>query len=220
MSHQSTDFTPAPIPSGRREIEGNQYIQNTSGGWDPVETTPAADLLEDEVVRKVMGFAIALSDQVARFKGHAFEDLSEFEALLAQEYGAVKGGPKGNKTFLSHDGCFQIKVAVQDYIDFGPQLQIAKGLMDECVNDWSADARAELRDFVTHAFKTDKSGQINKAEIFRILRRDIKDPRWQEATRAIRDAMRVVGSKTYIRFQRRDTPQGEWQSVTIDLAKA
>ena len=36
----------------------------------------------------------------------------------------------------------------------------------------------------------------------------------------IGDAMRVVGSKTYLRVYRRDTSDGEWQAVTIDLAKA
>jgi hypothetical protein len=37
---------------------------------------------------------------------------------------------------------------------------------------------------------------------------------------AIRDAMRVVGSKTYVRCYERDHPDGAWRAVTIDLAKA
>jgi hypothetical protein len=37
---------------------------------------------------------------------------------------------------------------------------------------------------------------------------------------AIKDAMHVVGSKTYIRCYRRDTFDGQWQPVSIDLAKA
>jgi hypothetical protein len=37
---------------------------------------------------------------------------------------------------------------------------------------------------------------------------------------AIRDAIRVVGSKTYVRVFRRDAPDAAWQAVTIDLAKA
>ncbi len=31
--------------------------------------------------------------------------------------------------------------------------------------------------------------------------------------------MRVTGSKTYVRFHKRDTPDGKWEPVTIDLAK-
>lgn len=36
----------------------------------------------------------------------------------------------------------------------------------------------------------------------------------------IRDAMRVEGSKTYVRCYRRETCASAWQAVTIDLAKA
>jgi len=32
--------------------------------------------------------------------------------------------------------------------------------------------------------------------------------------------MRVVGSKEYVRFYERPTPNGKWQAITIDLAKA
>ncbi|OYY06769.1 MAG: hypothetical protein B7Y70_16030 [Rhizobiales bacterium 35-68-8] len=44
--------------------------------------------------------------------------------------------------------------------------------------------------------------------------------RWQEAMRAIRDSIRVIGSKTYYRFYERDTPDGEWRPISIDLARA
>ncbi|MCO5059669.1 MAG: DUF3164 family protein, partial [Rhizobiaceae bacterium] len=49
---------------------------------------------------------------------------------------------------------------------------------------------------------------------------DIEDPRWKKAMEAIRDAMRVVGSKTYVRCYERESHDGEWRAVTIDLAKA
>ena len=146
--------------------------------------------------------------------------LGAFEALLAQEYDVKKGGRKGNKTFMTFDGCMKVQVQVSDFIDFGPQLQIAKELIDECLNEWAADSRPEIRAIVTRAFNTDKAGQINRSEIFMLLRLDIEDERWRRAMDAIRQAMRVVGSKTYIRFYERDTPDGTWRPVTIDLARA
>ncbi len=53
-----------------------------------------------------------------------------------------------------------------------------------------------------------------------LLRLDIQDARWRHAMDAIRDAMRVVGSKTYIRFYTRPSADAGWEAVTIDLAKA
>jgi hypothetical protein len=149
-----------------------------------------------------------------------FDDLSAFEALLAQEYSSTLGGAKGNKTLTSFDGLFKVAVQVADNIVFGPELQIAKTLVDECLNEWAAGARDEIRAIVTRAFNTDKAGQINRSEIFMLLRLEITDPRWIQAMRAIRDAMRVEGSKTYVRCYRRESADHGWQAVTIDLAKA
>lgn len=210
----------APNTAGIVVIDGKDYMLDAKGGYRPAETVKPADKLQDEVVRKIVGYALDLSAQVTRFKAHTFEDLGGFEALLAQEYGATVGGAKGNKTFMTFDGLQKVEVRVQDNITFGPELQIAKGLVDECLNEWSADSRPEIRTLVTNAFNTDQAGQINRAEIFMLLRLEIEDERWQRAMSAIRDAIRVVGSKTYVRIQIRDRFDAPWESVTIDLAKA
>lgn len=211
---------PIPVPDGRVELHGKTYMPDARGNLVPVELIRPAVLLEDETVRKVAGFAEALSAQVARFKGHTFEDLGSLDALLAQDYGLEKGGAKGNKTYQTHDGLMKVQVQVADYVDFGPQLQVAKALVDECLNEWAEDARPEIRAIVTRAFNTDKAGQINRSEIFMLLRLDIADPRWQRGMEAIRDAMRVIGTRTYVRVYRREAPDAPWRAVTIDLAKA
>lgn len=217
-------MTPEPqtprVPDGRFELNGKPYMADAKGGLKPVEMIKAQDLLQDEVTRKIVGYALELSDQIARFKEHTFDDIGGFDAILEQEYGATIGGAKGNKTLQSVDGLYKVQVQVADHIDFGPELQIAKGLVDECLNEWSAEARPEIRAIVTRAFNTDKAGQINRSEIFMLLRLDISDARWLRAMAAIRDAMRVVGSKTYVRCYARHRHDAAWQAITIDLAKA
>ncbi|MBO6789538.1 MAG: DUF3164 family protein [Dinoroseobacter sp.] len=220
MTAQTSKFVPAEIENGRKTIDDKEYIRDAKGGWTPIEMAKPQDLLIDEQVRKIMGHALALSQQIARFKGHTFEDLASLDGMLAQEYGVTIGGAKGNKTFMSHDGLWRIEVRIADFIDFGPELQIAKTLIDECLNEWSAEAGPEIRAIVTRAFNTDKPGQINRSEIFTLMRLEIKDERWQQAMKALRDAMRVVGSKTYLRFQHRPHPEAPLETITIDLAKA
>ena len=201
-------------------VNGKQYMADAKGSLVPVEAVKPADKLEDETVRKIMDFARELSAQIGRFRGHTFTDLGEFDALLEQDYGAKRGGRKGNRTYQTFDGCQKVQVQVSDFIDFGPQLQIAKGLIDECLNEWAADSRPEIRAVVTRAFNTDKEGHINRSEIFMLLRLDIEDERWVKAMEAIRAAMRVTGSKTYIRFYERPALDAEWKAVTIDIARA
>ncbi|MCR5855966.1 DUF3164 family protein [Mesorhizobium sp. J428] len=207
-------------PTGETIVNGRAYMPDAKGNLVPVEMIKAEHKLEDETVRKIFGYADELSAQVTRFKLHTFDDLEAFEALLAQEYGSAKGGAKGNKTFMTFDGLKKVQVQVADTIDFGAQLQIAKGLVDECLTEWASDARPEIRAIVTRAFNTDKEGQINRAEIFMLLRLDIEDERWKRAMDAIRDAMRVVGSKIYVRFYKRADHKARWEPVTIDMAKA
>ncbi|WP_186390175.1 DUF3164 family protein [Stappia sp. TSB10P1A] len=202
------------------DIAGKPYMTDAKGAFVPLETIKPAHKLEDEVVRRIMRFADELSGQIGRFRGHTMTDLGELDALLAQEHGLTKGGPKGNRTYQTFDGLMRVTVQVADYVDFGPQLQIAKRLLDECLTEWSADSRPEIRAVITRAFNTDKEGQVNRAEIFMLLRLDIEDPRWQEAMRAIREAMRVTGSKEYVRFYRRARVTDRWNAVTIDLARA
>lgn len=205
---------------GTIDIAGKPYMADAKGALVPKELVKPVHKLEDEVVRKIMGFADELSAQIARFRGHTMTDLGDLDALLAQEYSVTKGGPKGNRTYQSFDGLMKVSVQVADYVDFGPQLQIAKRLLDECLTEWSADSRPEIRAVITRAFNTDKEGQVNRSEIFMLLRLDIEDPRWQEAMRAIREAMRVTGSKEYVRFYRRARATDRWEAVTIDLARA
>ena len=84
-----TTFKTAALPDGRKEIDGNIYMRDGKGGLQPIENIPARDLLQDETTRKIIGHAIPLSDQVARFKEHTFEDIGAFEAILEQEYNCL-----------------------------------------------------------------------------------------------------------------------------------
>ncbi len=201
-------------------INGRQFMTDAGGGYTPIEMIKPQHKLEDEAVRKIIGFAKTLSGQIARFRGHTMTDLGSFDALLAQEYGAKIGGKKGNRTYQTIDGLMKVQVQVADLIDFGSELQVAKSLIDECLNEWSADSRPEIQSIVTRAFNTDREGKINRSEIFMLLRHQIEDERWQRAMDAIRDAMRVTGSKEYVRFYVRDQVTDGWRAVTIDLAKA
>lgn len=220
-AHEFAEEAPRrAIRPGAVEHAGKVMWPDSRGGLMPEELIKAEDRIEDEMVLKIIAFAKDLSAQVARFKAHTFADIGDFHALLAQEYGAKKGGKKGNVTFFSFDGLMRVQVQVADLIEFGPQLQIAKALIDECLTEWSLDSRPEIRTVVTRAFNTDKEGQVNRAELYRLRKWDIDDPRWQRAMDAITDASRAVGSKEYVRFYQRDKPDGAWIAITIDLASA
>lgn len=219
-AHPPTGDGAVSPPAGQRDLDGVRYWTNSDGGLIPGTAVKATDKLQDELVRKIVGFALPLSAQVARFRQHSFDDVDIFVQLLEQEYGAKRGGSKGNLTFTSYDGLLKIVVAVSDTIVFGPELQTAKGIVDECLLEWSATSRDEIRTLITRAFDTDTQGRINRAGLLSLLRLDFTDERWKEAMRAIKDSIRTVGSKRYIRMYQRSHAQGRWEAITIDVSAA
>lgn len=215
---QPDDLNPAL--AGREVVGGHYYMRDASGRLVPLELVKPADKLIDQTVRTCIDFAQELSDQIARFKAHTFDDVNALLALLADEYGAAPGGAKGNVTLTSFDGTLKVQVQRQDHIAFGPELNVAKSLVDECIAGWASDARAEIRALVEHAFQVDKQGRINRAALYQLRRVNIEDETWARAMQALTDSMRSTGTATYVRFYRRESPERAWTPITIDLAAA
>ena len=220
--NEAGNHYPAPptLESVAIDVAGHPHVRDAKKNLVPLELVKAVDKLEDEMVRKVHGFAADLSAQVDRFRAHTFEDIGDFMGLLQQEYGAAKGGKKGNVSFRTFDGLLEIRVQVADVIEFGAELQVAKQIIDECLIEWSEGSRVEIRSIVQRAFNTDKEGQVNRAELFALRRLDIEDERWLRAMEALGDAIRVVGTREYVRIYERDTVDEAFRPVTINLAKA
>lgn len=201
-----------------KEINGKHYMTDAKGALVPIEIIKPIDKLMDELVGKLFGYAAPLAAEIGRFKGYTFADVDSFIALIAQEYGSTIGGKKGNITLTSYDGLHRVQVAVADHLTFGPELQVAKSLVDECLREWANESRAELRAVVESAFDVDKEGKINRAKLFSLLRYEVADTRWQEAMRAIRDSIRVTGSKRYVRFYKRPNTDVDFAPMPLDIA--
>lgn len=211
---------PETVPSAVIEVGGEKYMRDAGGRLVPLDAVKDEHKLEDQTVRKIVAYADELSAQIARFRGHTFDDVTTFVDLLAEQYGGRRGGAKGNTTLTSYDGCLRVVIQVQDQLSFGPELQVAKGLVDECITAWAEGARTEIRALVEHAFQVDREGRINRAALFQLRRLEIDDPTWKAAMAAIGDAIRVIGSREYVRFHRRANPKARWEAISIDVATA
>jgi hypothetical protein len=201
-----------PVPDG--------YLMDGKGRMVPARAVKPQALLEDEMVRKVVGHAIDLANQIRRFRDHVFADAEAFQDLLLAEYDLTKRGArgKGNITFTTFDGLIKFQIAIGERITFGPELKVAQEAFRACIDDWSDGAREELRVLVDQAFAADKEGNVSREAVFRLLRVGFEDTRWKGGQDAIRDSIRVIGSKAYPRFYVRDTPEAPWTSIPVDLA--
>jgi Protein of unknown function (DUF3164) len=206
----TTDTTPAAVPSGFRKDAKGRLI--------PEAQIKPIDLLRDQLVLDLVASAKRLEAQVAAWKTSAFSDIGAFLAASAEQYGVKPRGDKGNVTLYSFDGRFKIVRAMADNIRFGEQLQTAKQLIDECITEWSADARSELRALIGSAFEVDGKGQVSTDRVLGLLRLEITDAKWKTAMQAITDSIQVVGSSAYVRVYERIGDSEQYRMLQLSMS--
>lgn len=195
------------------------YMKNPEGALMPIDKVKPQHKLEDQLVSRLIDDAKVVSAQLTKFKDLAMSDVQEFRAMIAAEYGANKGGAKGNMTLRSYDGQLSVQVQVSEAIEFGAELQAAKELIDECVEEWAKGSNDNLHVLINEAFQVKKEGSIDTGRVLGLRRLDITDEKWVRAMDAISDAVRVTGSRTYIRFYETDH-KGDRVAISLDLASA
>ncbi|EPK4543361.1 DUF3164 family protein [Serratia marcescens] len=198
-------------------INQDEYMKDRKGRLVPISQVSDYDLAMDSFVREQVSAAKAKNKDLRDFKERSFADCYAWLDLVAEKYGRTRGGAKGNVTFPSFDGSQQITIRVQETLTFGPELQIAKDLIDECVTEWSEGANANLRAIISDAFQVDKEGQLNTGRILSLRRVKIQDDRWIKAMEAISESLQVAMSKTYINFREKDE-SGKLVNIPLDIA--
>ena len=193
------------------------YRQNSKGHLVPEVMIKPVDILIDDLVNNMAGFWKQQKESLADFKRRSFEDVHALVAAINEQYGVKKGGEKGNIQLFSYDGTYKLIVAVAEAITFGPELQAAREMINECLNSWTNDAQPELKTVITEAFATDGQGSVSVARILMLRRYNIKDERWLQAMSAINDAVRVMGSKQYLRLYERNEA-GTYLPIPLDIA--
>ncbi|KXV39276.1 sulfate transporter [Gluconobacter japonicus] len=198
----------------------DDYMTDSAGRLVPRANVKPEDLLQDELVKKLFERARSIRDGMRQFREDADSDIRAFLDLLAEQYGAKKGGAKGNLTLSTYDGCERVTIAISDTITFGPELQIAKELVDSCLTRWTEGGNANIRAVVTDAFDVGKEGKLNVSKILGLRRLSIDDEEWKRAMQAITDAVKVNASRSYIRFHERASPDAAFIQVPLDISKA
>ncbi|WP_314338941.1 DUF3164 family protein [Acinetobacter guillouiae] len=201
---------PVQLPEG--------FWENAQGAFVPAANVKEIDKLRDQTVRKIWQLAEDLHNAMVDFKSIAFEDVATFIQISADQYSAKLGGNKGNVTLISFDGRYKIQRNIAERLVFDERLQAAKHLIDECLKEWTADGRDEIKAIINNAFNVDKKGEISTTKILGLKKIEINHPKWLEAMQAISDSINVAGSKSYLRFYKRDDESGEYLPMSLDLA--
>ena len=197
---------------------------NPEGRKIPASMVTAADRMKHELANRLADEADALQETMRAFKRRALDEMAAAKALLFEQYGVKVGGPRGGFSIISFDGKTKTEITVADRIIFGPELQAAKALIDECIESWSDGANDNLRVLVEDAFQVNKAGRIDTKRVLGLRKLKMKDangdpdPRWMRAMEAITDAMIVDQTAIYIRFYRRNERTNGNDQIVLDFS--
>jgi hypothetical protein len=193
------------------------YREDAKGRLVPESQIKEIDKLRDEAVNKIISRWEAEQAKLIAFKNWVMSEIAGFVDLSAAEYDVEFGGKKGNITLISFDGRFKIQVAIAERIAFDEQLQIAKELIDKCINRWVEGSRDEIKTIINDAFQVDKEGKLSVTRILSLKRLNISDSDWVRAMDAINNSLHVVDSKSYVRAYKRGN-DGKFQALKLDFA--
>lgn len=195
-----------------------QYLTDAQGRLVPIGLVKPLDLARHELTTDIIHRAVALQYEMAKFKEWAMTEIAAFVELSAMEYNITIGGEKGNVTLTTYDGAYKVQRSMQEHVIFDERLQVAKKLIDECIEEWTAGASDNVRALVDHAFKTDAEGRVSTSRVLGLRRLNITDVKWRSAMEAITESLSVIGSKSYLRIYKRVGKSNEFQAITLDFA--
>lgn len=205
--------------------QSKEMMINSQGHHVPIDLVKPEDIMKHEVAVRMVAKAKELQALMAELKELTFSEVFAAKALIMEKYNAKVGGQKGNITIASYDGKQGVRISVQEQIHFGPELEAAKHLIDDCIEEWSAGGNQNIRALVEHAFQVNKEGSIDTGRVLGLRGVNMKsetgeiDPNWERAMEAIADAVKVKSTASYARFFEENPMTGKLETISLDFAK-
>ena len=199
------------------EVNGTSFMEDATGSLRPVSSIKEIKLLRNELAVDYINEALQLSAMLSDFKQRMAADIQDLVEISYEKYGVKMGGKKGNVNCTAFNGKGRVQRIYSDVIEFTEELQAAKELIIECVNDWMDGSNDNAKAFVDRIFKTNRKGEVRTTEVMRLFELKVDDPRWPKALDALRDSISVTGKAVYyaISFRQED---GNYKRLPLDLA--
>lgn len=196
------------------------YLKDGKSNLVAIANIKQTDLIKDEFVKKAIDKAIKMQEALAEFKQSLMAEADDFIELLAQEHGVNLGGKKGNVMLRTFDSQLKVTLQTQERIELGPELTLAKQLIDQCLDEWTEGGNQNIKAIVSKTFNTDKQGSLNPQRILALRKLEITDDsgKWAKAMNIIAESVGVVDSTRFIRFYKQDD-NGIEQAISLDIAK-
>ena len=198
-----------------KEIDGSPFWLDPQGRLVPQAQVKPEDQARDELIEGLVAGWKKCQKEMKSLKQWVYSEVAAFFELLHQEYQA-KPRPQGGVTLKDFSGRYKLIINVSDQICFDERLNVAKSLIDSCIERWSRDSEPNLVTIIKDAFRVNQQGRVSIPRVLGLRNLGIEDEEWQRAMQAITDSVVVEHTKRYVRLYERD-PEHEDQFVALSL---
>lgn len=211
MDHSQS---PAQLPEG--------LIKRPDGSFIMLSDLAPRHQLAHELVITFFDRATQQSEYLTHLKKAILAEMRGYRSMMLSDCGVTVGGKEGNMTLRSVCGTKMIKMTVSKTVTFGPELEGAKALIDEYLEQEMAKGGSDaIHQIVTKVFKVNSKGRLDTSGILGLREHRFDDPLWMRAMDALEEAICRDTAATYVNFYRVDVSSNARVEtlVPLDLAK-
>ncbi len=195
-----------------------EFMTNINGHRVAQDEVHEQDKLRNQVVMGLVKEVLLLNNHLADFKRRSFNDVADFVSIAAQKYDIQIGGEKGNINLISYDGRYKVVLSVADRMAFTQELDAAKALITQCINERTKGDSHTVHAIVNRAFNINADGEAKTSAVLGLLRLDIDDEQWRHAMGCLKDAIQTNNTASYIRVYERIGMSNHYQAIPLDIA--
>lgn len=190
-----------------------------SGTPIPYNRTNNVEKLHEKSSNKIAKAALDVNKRLVAFNNLITELSQEaYDAFMDSK--KVTKTTKGNFTWYNFDRSIKIEINVNEPIVFDSlTITAAKEKFDEFLEEAIESKNDFIKDMVKDAFEAQRSGNLDTKQVLKLTRYEdkVKSPKFSEAIKLIREAIRRPKSKTYRRVWIKDEA-GKYQNIELNLS--
>tara|TARA_R110002096_G_scaffold369525_1_gene562764 strand:- start:743 stop:1369 length:627 start_codon:yes stop_codon:yes gene_type:complete len=190
-----------------------------SGTEIPYNRTTKVERLHERSSNRIIKAALDVNKRLHTLN-NLLSDLSQeaYEAYMKSK--GINKKAKGNFTWYNFDRSIKIEVNVSEPIVFDSlTITAAKEKLDEFLDANIESKNTFIKQMIIDAFETQRSGSLDTKQVLKLTSYEdkVKSPKFSEAIKLIREAIRRPKSKTYRRVWIKDE-DGKYQNVELNLS--
>ncbi|MDT8446174.1 MAG: DUF3164 family protein [bacterium] len=199
-------------------IDKEPFWEDAQGRLIPQTQVRAEDQAKDQLIENIAQSWQEAHKQLQALKKWVYAEVGAYLSNLYTKYGTQPRPSGGGVTLKDYSGRFKLQIQVAAIISFDEKLQVAKELIDNCIERWSQNSEPKLVAVIKDAFRVNQQGKISIPRILGLRNLDIDDEEWQRAMEAISDSVLIEHTKKYVRLYERDSVEGRYIALPLDIA--